>query len=661
MRAVAPSVTNTSSRSTRSGSYEARCNRPRRSYLSPLLLLAIAGLLISCGDIAAPSDGSATVANTTPPVTPPTTPSDVDQPTTPTGLSATAVGSTVVNLSWSASTDNVGVTGYIVRRDGVQVATPTSTIYSDTGLSASTAYSYTVAARDAAGNASPDSSSQSATTGAPPAPDAIPPSLPTNLVATPGINAIGLTWSASTDNVAVTGYIVRRNGTAVVTSAVTTYGDTGLASGTSYSYTVSAVDAAGNASAQTAPVAATTAAAPPPDTIPPSVPANLVATPGTNAISLTWSASTDNVAVTGYTVRRDGTPVVTSAATNYVDTGLTVSTAYSYTLSAVDAAVNESAQTAPVAATTLATGTSTPLAQLAASMQPGQWANFTMGNFNFALVDAGGGHSILEFASRGHWDPVHKKIQFWGQGHNAGQALITYNDATNTWTRDTTVANSNIGHGYQHVALNPANGDLYMRIYGQGTIRRKPYGQAWQDVAPFDNSVNNQVAGALEWVPQLNGGAGGLAFADTGGVRFSNAAVTSWGSQANGASGPYHQNGVAISGAFYFGGGNGSSDFWRLNANGTVTDVADSPVNFGVTAMHLIPHPNGVDALLIGPGTAGNTYRYNTVANTWSNLGAHQLNSGVWWVGVTVPEYGVTVWLCQDTSVSTPFVRVFKP
>src|SRR6266480_1876352 len=89
---------------------------------------------------------------------------DTTPPSTPTGLVATAAGGSVINLMWSASTDNVGVTGYIVKRNGVQVATPTATSYSDTGLSDATTYSYTVAARDAAGNVSPDSVSVSATT-----------------------------------------------------------------------------------------------------------------------------------------------------------------------------------------------------------------------------------------------------------------------------------------------------------------------------------------------------------------------------------------------------------------------------------------------------------------------------------------------------------------
>src|SRR5205807_6630579 len=103
---------------------------------------------------------------------------DTTPPTTPIGLTAAVSGSSGANLSWSASTDNVGVTGYIVRRNGVQVATPVTTSFADTDLSAATTYSYTVAARDAAGNISPDSTSVSITTA-----NMTPPTTPIALTA----------------------------------------------------------------------------------------------------------------------------------------------------------------------------------------------------------------------------------------------------------------------------------------------------------------------------------------------------------------------------------------------------------------------------------------------------------------------------------------------
>jgi len=102
-------------------------------------------------------------------------PPDTLPPTAPGNLTVTAISSTQINLSWTASTDNVGVTGYKVERcsgtacsNFVQFATSTTTTYSDTGLTPSTSYSYRVRATDAAGNLSTYSNSGSASTPAPP-------------------------------------------------------------------------------------------------------------------------------------------------------------------------------------------------------------------------------------------------------------------------------------------------------------------------------------------------------------------------------------------------------------------------------------------------------------------------------------------------------------
>jgi len=91
---------------------------------------------------------------------------DTTPPSIPTNLTVTAVSSTQINLSWTASTDNVGVTGYRVYRGGTQITTSATNSYSDTGLSSSTTYTYIIAAYDAAGNTSNQSSSASATTSA---------------------------------------------------------------------------------------------------------------------------------------------------------------------------------------------------------------------------------------------------------------------------------------------------------------------------------------------------------------------------------------------------------------------------------------------------------------------------------------------------------------
>ncbi len=279
-----------------------------------------------------------------------TTP-DTTLPSVPTNLTGSAPSSSRVTLSWTASSDNIAVAGYKVFRNGgaTPIATVSGPSFSDTGLTASTTYSYRVSAFDASGNNSAQSSPAVEVTTL--APDTAAPSVPAGLAATAvSPSRINLNWSASSDNVAVTGYRIYRNGgaTPVATVTGTSYSDTGLSSNTTYSYTVAAFDEAGNASAKSSPpVQATT---PVLDNTAPSVPTGLSGTAVYSfQIDLNWTASSDNVAVAGYRIFRNGgaTPVAIVSGTSYSDTALSASTSYSYTVQAFDAAGNSSAKTTP--------------------------------------------------------------------------------------------------------------------------------------------------------------------------------------------------------------------------------------------------------------------------------------------------------------------------
>jgi chitodextrinase len=263
---------------------------------------------------------------------------DQTAPSVPAGLSATTRTATSITLGWTASTDNVGVTGYKIFRGGTQVGTSSTTSYTNTGLTPSSNYSYTILAVDAAGNSSAQSGPLATSTTA----DTTTPSVPTGLtVGTRSLTSIQFSWTASTDNVGVTGYKIFRGGTQVGTSSTTSYTDTGLTTNTSYSYTVAASDAAGNASAQSSSSSFSTLA----DTTAPSVPAGLSSPSQTSTtISLSWAASTDNVGISGYKIYRGGTLLTTTTGTTYTDTGLTDGTSYSYAVAAYDATGNASAQ-----------------------------------------------------------------------------------------------------------------------------------------------------------------------------------------------------------------------------------------------------------------------------------------------------------------------------
>jgi chitodextrinase len=180
--------------------------------------------------------------------------------------------------------------------------------------------------------------------------DSVAPSVPTNLSGTATTAQVVLTWNVSTDNVGVTGYNVYRGGTQIGTTATHGYTDSTVSANSSYSYTVSGYDAAGNTSAQSTAFGIST---PGTDTTPPSVPTGLAkSSSSSSSISLTWTASTDNVAVKGYDVYRNGTKVGTSTSASYTDTGLAASTSYSYTVDAYDAAGNTSAKSSSYSAST---------------------------------------------------------------------------------------------------------------------------------------------------------------------------------------------------------------------------------------------------------------------------------------------------------------------
>lgn len=190
-------------------------------------------------------------------------PADTTAPSVPTGLNSPSKTATSVSLAWAASTDNVGVTGYDVYRGTTLVGTVAGTSTTVTGLTANTAYSFTVKARDAAGNISAASSPLSVTTSAA-AGDTTAPSTPTGLASPSKTStSVSLSWTASTDNVGVTGYEVFVNGSATAATTVTTTSATvsGLAASTAYSFTVKAKDAAGNRSAASSPLSVTTSAA----------------------------------------------------------------------------------------------------------------------------------------------------------------------------------------------------------------------------------------------------------------------------------------------------------------------------------------------------------------------------------------------------------------
>src|SRR5881409_3910733 len=376
-------------------------------------------------------------------------------PSPPTGLTATAVSSSQINLSWTAPNNGgSAITGYKIERstDGgttwttiVSNSGSTATTYSDTGLAHTTTYTYRVSAINSVGTGSP-SSAISATT------LAVVPSSPTGLGATAvSSSQINLSWTAPADNggSAITGYKIERStdggsswSTLVANTGIsgTTYSDTGLAHTTTYTYRVSAINSVGTSPPSNTTSATTSVVSSPPSGL-------AAAAVSSSQINLSWTAPADNggSAITGYKIERsmDGgsswsTLVANtgSTATTYSDTGLAHTTTYTYRVSAINS-VGTSPPSNGASATALAIAPSPPSALGATAVSSSQinlsWASPT-DNGGSAIT----GYMIERSANGGStWTTMVS---------NSGSTATTYSDtglaAGTTYTYRVSAINS---------------------------------------------------------------------------------------------------------------------------------------------------------------------------------------------------------------------------
>jgi chitodextrinase len=185
-------------------------------------------------------------------------PPDTTPPSAPGNLAYSLTNNNVI-LSWGASNDSSGIKNYTIYRNGQAIANTTLTTYTNTSILYGTQYTYAIQATDNNNNLSSLSNTVSVNITAPPAPDTGAPTVPQNLVAAAvGTNQINISWNASTDNTGVAGYIIYRNGTEIKRLTGTSFADGTLQPSTTYSYSVSAFDAAGNISAKSSISSATT-------------------------------------------------------------------------------------------------------------------------------------------------------------------------------------------------------------------------------------------------------------------------------------------------------------------------------------------------------------------------------------------------------------------
>jgi uncharacterized protein (TIGR03790 family) len=294
-------------------------------------------------------------------------------PSVPSGIAFSGATQSSLNISWGASTGASGqAIGYKIFRSPTLIGTysqrttdltpaPVNGLISglsvvNSNLYESTDYYYKIQACYTAipTNCSAQSSAASGSTLA--APDTTAPTpVPTLTVGAITQNSVALSWTTSTDVSSPVTYKVFRNGTQVGSATSgTSITDSGLASGTTYSYTISACDSVGNCSAQSIARTATTLSAP-------AVPTGVsVGSPTTSSLTVSWSAVTGATSYRVYRMTSSGAldgampPFTVSApALSTTFSGLTAGTSYYYSVSALNA-VGESARSSVATGTTSA-------------------------------------------------------------------------------------------------------------------------------------------------------------------------------------------------------------------------------------------------------------------------------------------------------------------
>jgi hypothetical protein len=420
-------------------------------------------------------------------------PQDTQPPSTPGNLVAQSGVSSAL-LTWTASSDNVGVHHYDVHRSTTagftpsaanRIAQPTTNTYTDSPAAGN--YYYRVIAYDAAGNASQASNEANATVG-----DTQAPTAPTGLTATGGISTATLGWTASSDNVGVHHYDVHRSTTAgflpsaanrIAQPTTNAYNDTGLAAGT-YFYKVIAYDAAGNASQPSNEASATITGDVTAPTVSVTAPTNGTTVSGTT--NVTASAS-DNVAVAGVQFKVDGTNLgsedTTAPYSVSWDTTTVTNAQHDLTAVARDAAGNSTTST--IVRVTVDNTAPPPPAGLVASYSfnggTGTTTVDSSGNANTGTISGAAWITTGKYGNALSFDGVNDWVTV-----NDASSL----DLTNGMTLSAWIYPAALGGVWRTVILKEQAGQLVYALYAN-TQGNRPSGHVFiaRDIDTRGNAV----------------------------------------------------------------------------------------------------------------------------------------------------------------------------
>jgi hypothetical protein len=302
--------------------------------------------------------------------------------------------------------------------------------------------------------------------------------------------------------------------------------------------------------------------------------------------------------------------------------------------------------------------TTTALGKLAAGMKAGDWAELRTEGYTAELLKAQN-HHILQYTGAATWDPKSLQVLFVGQGHYSALKFISYSAPANAWKLrttppwwkgDTKTGRGPIGHAYYNNTIDATKGILYLHQSGTRFVHRYEIARDEWATLPEIKGAATGHGTALAFFPELNG----LVRVLGGTVHFFSAKENKWTMLAEKLPmGPYH-NVAQYSAAqriVLFGGGNGSKDLYKLDADGKITALLAGPIDIGINTAVVTSDPVSGDFLILHKDDR--LFSLNATTDAWKELGTRGMpfmmkGSPFDVVATPISSYGVTLFFTAE-------------
>jgi hypothetical protein len=283
----------------------------------------------------------------------------------------------------------------------------------------------------------------------------------------------------------------------------------------------------------------------------------------------------------------------------------------------------------------------TVLGDAVASMQPGTWKEVDLG-LTSSLYDD---QNIFCYSNDAVWDPATQKVLFMNRDHGKPWKFIIYDAQSNKWSRGPLPFSSHGGHVYDNLTMDYDHGYMYWYTNAHEMFQYNPATNSWKLIPANGTQPTTGHGMGIEYFPEMNGmihvyGCGG-----NGKISFYNLTTKTWSRIGTSyAMGPYHNLAEynPVHKCVIVGGGNGSSDLYKVDASGNVTKIKNAPADVN-SHVSLLTCDRVSGTFLLRTETR--LYGYNVTTDSWSTL-----SSGTWLdphksVVATINTYGVVLFL----------------